>query len=110
MTEAEMTTRTVRRSKGWLRTALLGCVTGAGLFAAGVTPAAANFILGDVTNTKIYFNPGSGNTFTGNVDTNNTGPLVNFTADNPVNADNGFGTIKPVKDGIFMWRTVGAAE
>lgn len=66
------------------------------MLAACASPALANFIVGDVADTKIFFNSGKAViTFTGNVDTNNTGPLVNFTADQPVDVSNGFATIKP---------------
>src|SRR4051794_26643267 len=77
------------------------------LFAAA--PASAHFILGDVADTKIFDNPGSGNAFTGNVDKNNTGPLVNFTANNPVDASNGFATIKP-SSGLLTSLTIVPTE
>jgi hypothetical protein len=72
-------------------------------------PAFAHFIVGDVADTKIFDNPGSGNAFTGNVDKNNTGPLVNFTANDPVDASNGFATIKP-SSGLLTSLTVVPTE
>jgi hypothetical protein len=74
---------------------LLATVLATGLAA---TAAHANFILGDVADTKIFFNndiDASGHNFTGNVATNNTGPLINFTGQDRVDPKNGFATIKP---------------
>jgi hypothetical protein len=61
------------------------------------TAAHATFIKGDVTDTKIFFNNDAtnGHDFTGNVDVNNTGPLVNFRGEDAVQPSNGFATIKP---------------
>jgi hypothetical protein len=75
-----------------MRTALLAAT----MLACLAASAHANFIVGDVADTKIFFNSAKDATvFTGNVDQNNTGPLVNFTADAPVDVSNGFSTIKP---------------
>src|SRR3954447_10991801 len=62
------------------------------------TTAHATFIKADVADTKIFFNndiDASGHNFTGNVDQNNTGPLVNFVGFDAVDPKNGFATIKP---------------
>jgi len=60
------------------------------------TPAFATFIKGDVADTKIFFNSAdNAHVFTGNVDKNNTGPLVNFQAGvAAVDVANGFANIK----------------
>src|SRR4051794_32338043 len=65
---------------------------------AALAPAHATFIRGDVATTKIFFNndiDATGHNFTGNVETNNTGPLINFTGHDQVDPKNGFATIKP---------------
>jgi hypothetical protein len=65
---------------------------------AYTAPAHATFVLGDLTDTKIFFNndiDATGHKFTGNVETNNTGPLVNFVGFDKVDPKNGFATIKP---------------
>lgn len=72
-----------------------------------VTAAHATFIKADVADTKIFFNnnevDGAGfSTFTGNVETNNTGPLVNFTSQSTTDPANGFSNIKPdTIEGLF---------
>jgi hypothetical protein len=71
------------------------------------TAAHATFVKADVADTKIFFNnnevDGAGfSTFTGNVQTNNTGPLVNFTSHSTTNPANGFSNIKPdTVEGLF---------
>ncbi len=65
---------------------------------AYTAPAHATFVIGDMTDTKIFFNndiDATGHNFTGNVETNNTGPLVNFVGFDQVDPKNGFATIKP---------------
>jgi hypothetical protein len=72
---------------------LLATVLATGLAA---TSAHATFIKADVADTKIFFNSATNaHFFTGNVEQNNTGPLVNFTAMDSVNSANGFANIKP---------------
>src|SRR4051794_3331313 len=74
--------------------------------ALAASPARATFIIGDVADTKIFFNSGNGvNAFTGNVDKNNTGPLVNFTSVGTVDSANGFANIKP-DTGLFTRLTI----
>jgi hypothetical protein len=66
--------------------------------ALSVLPLAAHatFIVGDVADTKIFFNSDKDVTaFTGNVATNNTGPLVNFTSTGAVDPKNGFANVTP---------------
>jgi hypothetical protein len=77
-----------------MRNLLLATVfcAGAGLAA----PAHATFIKADVADTKIFFNSAKDvNAFTGNVATNNTGDLVNFSSVGFVDTANGFSNIKP---------------
>jgi hypothetical protein len=66
--------------------------------ATGLTATAAHatFIKADVADTKIFFNSAKDtHAFTGNVDKNNTGPLVNFLAGvGTVDVGNGFANIK----------------
>src|SRR4051812_26355486 len=72
-------------------------VAAAALFALA-SPAYATFIKADVADTKIFFNndiDASGHNFTGNVATNNTGPLINFAGFDQVDPANGFANIKP---------------
>jgi hypothetical protein len=58
--------------------------------------AHATFIVGDFADTKIFFNSAKDvNAFTGNVEVNNTGPLVNFNSIGTVDVANGFSNIKP---------------
>jgi hypothetical protein len=58
--------------------------------------AHATFIVGDVADTKIFFNKADdASAFTGNVAKNNTGDLVNFGAVGLVDASNGFANINP---------------
>jgi hypothetical protein len=96
------------------RSALLG---GALLAVLAAVPAAhATFIKADVADTKIFFNndaDATGHNFTGNVDVNNTGPLVNFNAFDAVDPKNGFSTIKPLSiegNGDFVRLTIVPTE
>jgi hypothetical protein len=75
---------------------LLATVLATGL---AVTSAHATFVQADVADTKIFFNNDAtnGHDFTGNVEVNNTGPLVNFHGEDAVDPKNGFATIKPLE-------------
>lgn len=75
---------------------LLATVLATGLAA---TAAHATFVQADVADTKIFFNNDAtnGHDFTGNVEVNNTGPLVNFHGEDAVDPKNGFATIKPLE-------------
>jgi hypothetical protein len=58
--------------------------------------AHATFVKNDTADTKIFFNSAKDvNSFTGNVATNNTGDLVNFSSVGTVDVANGFSNIKP---------------
>lgn len=62
----------------------------------GIGSASATFIKADLADTKIFFNNAKDvNNFTGNVETNNTGDLVNFGAIGTVDVAGGFSNIKP---------------
>jgi len=88
----------MKRNVLWGTTAL---IVGA---LALTAPAHATFIKADVADTKIFFNSAQDtHAFTGNVDQNNTGPLVNFLAGvGTVDVGNGFANIKDaiVADGL----------
>lgn len=79
-----------------MRKLLLTTALATGLAASA---AHATFIKADVADTKIFFNNDAtnGHDFTGNVETNNTGPLVNFRGEDAVDPKNGFATIKPLE-------------
>jgi hypothetical protein len=62
----------------------------------GMASAHATFVKNDTADTKIFFNSAKDvNSFTGNVETNNTGDLVNFSSVGTVDVANGFSNIKP---------------
>src|SRR4051812_14735690 len=85
-----------RRTRLRLSHLLAGATAIVLALALPAAPARATFIVGDVADTKIFFNSGKDVTsFTGNVAKNNTGDLVNFSSTGAVDAANGFANIKP---------------